>query len=497
MNLTQPPDHPHLKPSAPEPFPHADPAIRLLFAKVRRLENEQHRSHHPLWAKPRLGPFTERILNYHHKKDIQPFRIAFYTGMEDPLTHIHSFQSALGCKSLIDEGMRLLFPSTLNGATLNWFYRLNPRIINSFDSRKHAFLYHFMIQTDRLYSTDDLYMLRQSEDEPLREYAAQFSHKYSCCPETDDRAAFGAFNSGLCESNFLYLVHNNPWNTYAKLMKQAAIHAKAEYFNSKRGPTTPARNTFADPSSVSVPTLVPPQHSALTPSTQHPKRKDSYQYTFINSKCGRHGNHHQPSGNNPPKTSDWAPLPFTPKPRFEVFSTEQGRLPKTQKLGWAPITFCEEEECGVILPHDDPIIIRANISNFDVWCILVDTGSSVSVMFADAFNELQIPSYLLDRSITPLVSFSCDVVQPIGSIHLSISIGAATSRATVTTPFLIIDCPIAYNVILGHPAMAQMKVFISTQMLLLKFPTSYGTGIVRGDKLDAQSYYASAVKSTN
>ncbi|CAL9018621.1 unnamed protein product, partial [Prunus brigantina] len=82
-------------------------------------------------------------------------------------------------------------------------------------------------KTDRLYSADDLYMLRQGEDEPLREYAARFSHEYSRCPDTDDRAAFGAFKSGLRESNFRYLVHNNPWNTYAELMKQAAVHAKA------------------------------------------------------------------------------------------------------------------------------------------------------------------------------------------------------------------------------------------------------------------------------
>ncbi|CAL2247843.1 unnamed protein product [Prunus armeniaca] len=168
----------------------------------------------------------------------------------------------------------------------------------------------------------------------------------------------------------------------------------------------------------------------------------------------------------------------------QVFSTEQGRLPKTQKTGWAFITFCEEEERGVILPHDDPIIIRADISNFDVGRILVDTGSSVSLMFADAFNELQVPSHLLDRS-------------PLGSIHLPISIGAAPQRTTITTPFLIIDCPTAYNVILGRPAMALMKVFISTHMLLLKFPTPHGTGTVRGDQLGARSCYTSAVKSTN
>ncbi|BFG15857.1 hypothetical protein CerSpe_021310 [Prunus speciosa] len=305
-------------------LPHADPAMRLLFEKVRRLESEQHRSHQPLWVKPRPGPFTERILNNHQEKDIQPLGIAFYASTEDPLTHIHSFQSALGCKDLSDEGMCLLFPSTLNGAALNWFYRLNRRTINSFDGLKQTFLDHFMIQTDRLYSTNDLYMLRQGEDEPLREYVARFSHEYSRCPDTDDRAAFGAFKSGLRESNFRYLVHINQWNTYAELMKQAVVHAKAEYFNSKRGPATSARGAPISPPPASVPNPAPPQYSAPTQDnqgTQHPKRKDSYQHTFSNGKRGRHGNHHQSSGGNPPRTSDRAPLPFTPKPRFEVFTT--------------------------------------------------------------------------------------------------------------------------------------------------------------------------------
>ncbi|CAL2266412.1 unnamed protein product [Prunus armeniaca] len=181
----------------------------------------------------------------------------------------------------------------------------------------------------------------------------------------------------------------------------------------------------------------------------------------------------------------------------KVFSIDHGRVPKTQKSGWTSITFCEEEERGVILPHEDLLIIRADISNFDVGRILVDTGSSVSVMFAEAFNKLQVPTHLLDRSITPLVSFSGDVVQPIGSIHLPIFIGSTPQRATITTPFLIIDCPTAYNVIFGRLALVQMKVFISTHMLLLKFPMPHDAGTVRGDQLGARSCYALAVKSTN
>lgn len=66
-------------------------------------------------------------------------------------------------------------------------------------------------------------------------------------------------------------------------------------------------------------------------------------------------------------------------------------------------------------------------------------------------------------------------------------------RATVTTLFLIVDCPTAYNIILEHPVLVQMQVFISTHMLL---PTPHGIGTLRGDQLGALRCYASAVKST-
>ncbi|CAL8988523.1 unnamed protein product, partial [Prunus brigantina] len=99
-------------------------------------------------------------------------------------------------------------------------------------------------------------------------------------------------------------------------MKQAAVHAKAEYFNSKRGLATPARNPFAKPPPASAPTPAPPQHSTPAPNTQdaqHPKRKDSYQHTFNNNKRGRHGNHHQSSRVNPHGTGDRGskPVPNT------------------------------------------------------------------------------------------------------------------------------------------------------------------------------------------
>lgn len=142
-----------------------------------------------------------------------------------------------------------------------------PRTINSFDSLKQTFLIHFMIQTDNLYSADDLYMLRHGEDEPLQEYAARFSQMYSCYPKIDDRAAFGGFKNGLRESNFRYLVHSNPLNTYAELLNQAAIHAKAKYFNSKRNPVNHSQTTFINPPQASSPSPAKSNHYAPTPDT--------------------------------------------------------------------------------------------------------------------------------------------------------------------------------------------------------------------------------------
>lgn len=65
----------------------------------------------------------------------------------------------------------------------------------------------------------------------------------------------------------------------------------------------------------------------------------------------------------------------------QVFSAEQEHMPKMSKVGWESITFSKEEEQGIIFPHDDHLIIRANISNFDVGRI-VDIGSLVNFMFS-------------------------------------------------------------------------------------------------------------------
>ncbi|KAM1999509.1 hypothetical protein ACFX16_006929 [Malus domestica] len=68
-----------------------------------------------------------------------------------------------------------------------------------------------------------------------------------------------------------------------------------------------------------------------------------------------------------------------------------------------------------------------------------------------------------------------------------------TGPYTATINFLVVDCPTAYNVIFGGTCINDIKAMVSTHMLLMKFPTPYGNGYIRGDQLSARSCYNTSV----
>ncbi|KAM2699144.1 hypothetical protein EV1_038069 [Malus domestica] len=182
------------------------------------------------------------------------------------------------------------------------------------------------------------------------------------------------------------------------------------------------------------------------------------------------------------------------RPGHQVFHVEDIRGVKYQKPNLDPICFYPEEERGIIYPQNDPLIVEAHIANFEVRRILVDIGALVNIMFAKAFKAFNVAKHLLDRSISPLISFSGDIVQPIGSIHLPFTIGTDPYTTTINTNFLVVDCPRAYNVIFGRTGINDLRAMVSTHMLLMKFSNRYSNGYIREDQLSARSCYKTSVK---
>ncbi|XP_075524460.1 uncharacterized protein LOC142556841 [Primulina tabacum] len=62
----------------------------------------------------------------------------------------------------------------------------------------------------------------------------------------------------------------------------------------------------------------------------------------------------------------------------------------------AVINFGPEDLKGVNLPHNDALVIQARVANYDILRVFVDSGSSVNVIFKDAFMQMDLQGYHLE-----------------------------------------------------------------------------------------------------
>ena len=60
--------------------------------------------------------------------------------------------------------------------------------------------------------------------------------------------------------------------------------------------------------------------------------------------------------------------------------------------------------------------------------------------------------------------------------------------------FLMVDYSSAYNAILGRPTLNSWKAVTSTYHLMIKFPTDYGVGELRGSQMVVQECYVAMME---
>ena len=161
------------------------------------------------------------------------------------------------------------------------------------------------------------------------------------------------------------------------------------------------------------------------------------------------------------------------------------------------ITFSDFVMEGCQYPHDGPIVIKAIVANKMIHKVLVDNGSSADIIFALAFDKIGIRREKLGPVNACLRGFFGERVLPLGSIQLVLSLGDPPCQATTTVRFLIVDAPSVYNMLLGRPSLNAIRAIPSANHMVIKFPTTNGVGMVRGNhRIDRECYSASMKKNT-
>ena len=87
-----------------------------------------------------------------------------------------------------------------------------------------------------------------------------------------------------------------------------------------------------------------------------------------------------------------------------IRSGEVMNVQAVSKLPWldTAITFSDSYLEGCQHPHDNPLVIRAIVANKTVHRVLIENGSSADIIFASAFEKMDIGREKLEPVSTHL-----------------------------------------------------------------------------------------------
>lgn len=112
------------------------------------------------------------------------------------------------------------------------------------------------------------------------------------------------------------------------------------------------------------------------------------------------------------------------------------------------LTFTEGDLVDIDVPHNDALVLRVNICNFDVMRVLIDPKSSSEVIYLNLYEKLKkfIPANNVRVTNALIYSFSSDPLWPICIVKVPVRIW----EVIVNVEFFIMNIDSPYNSILGR-----------------------------------------------
>jgi hypothetical protein len=144
-----------------------------------------------------------------------------------------------------------------------------------------------------------------------------------------------------------------------------------------------------------------------------------------------------------------APVHATKRQRQEYYrSVSHICSGKYFYLPWShiPITFTTTDIRLQHYPHNDPLVIRANIGKNtkyyfgnDVGRVLVDNGSSADILTWQCFSGMGFKREDLQKAEHPLYGFDNKRIEALGKIDVNVTFGQDATMRTEVITFDVVD----------------------------------------------------------
>ncbi|KAL0405435.1 UNVERIFIED_CONTAM: hypothetical protein Slati_3857400 [Sesamum latifolium] len=154
--------------------------------------------------------------------------ITEYNGTTDPVEHLAHFGNAALLHRYTDSIKCRVFVTTFARAAQQWFNQLPARAIGSFQEFRSLFLYQFA-SSRKLRKTElSLFVVRQKDNEPLKEYLQRFNADALEVPSATQEVKVSAFTQGLLDGDFFKSLAKKPVSKFDVLLARAAKYINME-----------------------------------------------------------------------------------------------------------------------------------------------------------------------------------------------------------------------------------------------------------------------------
>ena len=145
------------------------------------------------------------------------------------------------------------------------------------------------------------------------------------------------------------------------------------------------------------------------------------------------------------------------------------------------LSFLEGVAWGVVMPHNDALVVTVMVANHVIYWILIDNGSFTDIFYWPAFQQMGIDRDKIKPYSSPLIEFGRKQIYLVGIIPLPVTARTTPRLSTVMVDFLVVDRLSAYNAIICQPGLNKLRATTLTNHLMMKFPTEEGAGEIKGD----------------